>query len=194
MVVSAVLVFMGQKNKSLSPDYSGAPVEASDAVGTTAVSVTATVAYDRPAEWVELADYIDLSPMTSGLPAGIRVNGAHFTGEPGVDVPQLVMLYEGDPGAGPLQSLTAELEDFVDGVKESAPDIEASDPEPYSTSNGLDGYRIDYSATVEGFPTENAAVMVGHGRRVVIVQWTSYEGPIDEAGLLALTESLRVDE
>jgi hypothetical protein len=104
------------------------------------------------------------------------------------------MVYEGDPGAAPVRSLRGELSDFIDGVGAAASDLESSEPEQYSTSNGLDGYRVDYSATVEGFPTENSAIMVAHGRRVVIVQWTSYEGPIDEAAFLTLVESLRVDE
>lgn|GEM_PF-5074880 len=194
VVGSAVLTFVGQRTKAFSPDYVGAPVEASDAVGTTKVSKDATVAYEQPAAWVDVQDYVDLSAFTVGLPDAIWIDGAHFTSEPGVTVPQLVVIYEGEPQESMSRGLRAELNSFVAGVADSGVDVEVSEPEAYSTANGLEGYSVDYSGVVEGIDTQNTAIMLGHGRRIVIVQWTSYDGPVDDAAIAALTETLRIDE
>ncbi len=192
--IGAAVAFVGQQTKGFSPDYSGTEVEASDAVGSVVVSGTATVAYNKPVEWVEGADYFDTSALSTTFTKGTSLVGVHFTADPNVTTPQLVVVVEGSPEAAAYGTLEDAFNGYFKGVASTGADFEPPAPEPYSTVNGLEGYVGSFDATISGTATSNRLAVVGHGRRLVMVQWTSYSGPVDEAAMDLFLESLRVDE
>lgn len=194
MVVVAFVAIKGQIAPSYSAGYTGAPVEASDAVPPAVVSDSATVAYDADPEWVEAADYIDLSKVTASLTQGTALLGMHFTSDPDVKTPQLVMVLEGAPDAVPVGSLDKATTDYFTGLHNSGAVFVDPPSTAITTANGLEGRRAEFEAKYGDTPVQNVAVILAHGRRFVFVQWTSYSGPVDEAALTALIESIRIDE
>lgn len=192
-VVSAALETFEPKESTLSPDYSGAPVEASEASATLVVSSEGTVAYARGASWVEAQDYIDLSSQLAGLDPRTTLTGAHLTADPNVDVPQLVMVIEVASDATSTAYLSGLMDGYFDGIEPTGSNLSKGERQPLTTNNGLEGYRQDFSMDFNEVPTVNTAIAVGHGARAVMIQWTSYLGPVDEAALDELVQSLRVD-
>jgi hypothetical protein len=193
VVATGVAVFRDQ-TKAFSPDYTGAPVEASDAVGDVVVSDSGAVAYAKGPGWVEASDYVDLTAATAELGEGVSVVGIHFTGDPAAAVPQLVLVLEGDPSGSPTGTLKEALDDFLGGVAASATTTEEPVIAPYETANGLQGYVADFGFTASGVDMTDSVLVLGQGRRVVFVQWTSYEGPVDTATRDAFVDTLRIDE
>ena len=192
--VVAVLAFVGQQTKGFSPNYTGTPVEASDEVGDTVVSDSATVSYNLPPEWVDANDYADFSSVTAGLPPGQTIVGIYFTSEPGTPTPQLVTVFESSPTASGIGTLSQTVDGYFGGLRSSGATFTEPVVGPYSTPNGLEGYVADFPVTVAGTPTEFSAVVVGQGRRVVFVQWISYDGPVDTVARDSFISSLRVDD
>ena len=193
-VVAGVLTFVGQKTKGFSPNYTGTSVEASDATETVVVSDTATVAYTKPAEWVEGSDYFDTSAMTTTFTKGTSLVGVHFTADPNITTPQLVVVVEGAPEAAAYGTLEDAFKGYFNGVASTGADFDRPEPERYSTTSGLQGYIGSFDATISGTATSNRLAVLGHGRRLVMVQWTSYSGPVDEAAMDVFLESLRIDD
>lgn len=193
-VAAAGALFLGQQNKAFSPNYSGAPVEASDAADLTVVSDTATVAYDIPPEWVEGADYFDTSSFSAGLEDGQSVVGIHFTSDPSLATPQLVVVFEGAPATTTLVTLDQALDQYLAGMKLSGVAFDEPVIGEYSTPNGLEGYVADFKPTMSDTATEASVVVLGQGRRMVFVQWVSYDGPVDTAARDAFLAGLRIDD
>jgi hypothetical protein len=190
---AAYFVFM-RATEPMSPNYSGAEVEASDAVGSVVVSSAATVAYNVPTAWVDANDYVDMSSAVAELDEGTSAVGMYLTADPNVSMPQLVMVLEAAPEATGFLPMDMQVQQYFFGLRASGATFEEPVPVAYSTLNGLEGYEANFDASFGELPTFNSVVALGHGDRIVFVQWTSYEGPVDIEARNLFLESLRIDE
>lgn len=194
VVAAGVWTFL-KVSEGYSPDYAGAPVEASDASATTIVSDEASVAYSIGADWVETGDYVDPASLTAGMPEGMSLVGAHYTADPTVAVPEGVLVFEAAPEAGVMGSLDPAITGMVDGMRSSG--IVVDDyptPTDYTTANGLEGITAVFDAELMGTPMTLHVAVLGHGHRTVLVEWMSFNDADGEAGFTAIVESLRIDE
>ena len=198
-VVAALVVFIIPKLSSMSPDYTGAPVTASDVASEGALLVLSsgdTVAVETPEGWVDAATYVDIAEMSAGLPAGMEWLGVWFTSAPsGTSPPQLVMVAEAKSQAVGIGSLSDLQNQVIGGASASDGVSGVGDTTDVILANGLEGKRTTVTIDVSNGMTATMVVATfGHGRRLALVMWTSYSGPVDEAKLQALIDSLRIDE
>ena len=182
----------------MSNDYAGAPVTASDvasAGNTEITSSTETVGLEIPQGWVNAADYMDVSGVSAGLPGGMGLVGAWFTGVPnGTSPPQLVMVLEAASSAAGLGSLSDFQAQAITGLSTSDGFSGVGATSDVTSTIALEGKRTTATIDVcKGVTATMAIETFGHNRRLALVMWTSYSGPVDEAALQALTDSLRID-
>ena len=197
-VIAALIVFIIPKLSPMSPDYTGAPVTASDVASEgalLALSSGDTVAVEIPEGWVDAATYVDTAEMSVGLPAGTEWLGVWFTSAPsGTNPPELVMVAEANSQAAGIGSLSDFQNQVIGGASGSDGVSGVGDTTDVTLANGLEGKRTTVTIDVgDGMTATMVVATFGHGRRLAMVMWTSYSGPVDEAKLQALMESLRID-
>jgi hypothetical protein len=196
----AGVVLVAGKFTPISQDYTGAPVTISDVASAgseSVISASETVAVEIPTGWHGLQEYADLESAVGTLPSGASLLGAWFTGAPETapTIPNMVMVMEMTPAAVGPGTMDDMRSQYLGGMKDSLPSLVLGASQDYATALGLEGDRTDatFEITEQNVSGTMAVIAVAHGRRFVLVVWTSYEGPIDEAALEAFTDSLRID-
>jgi hypothetical protein len=196
----AGVVLVAGKFTPISQDYTGAPVTSSDVASAgneSVISASETVAAEIPPGWHDVQEYLDLDSALGTLPSGASLLGAWFTGAPetATFVPQMVMVMEMEPAASGPGTLGDIQSQYLAGMRGTLSSLVFGPTEDYTTALGLDGKRTDatFELPEQGISGTVVVVAVAHGRRFVVVQWTSYGEPIDEQSLDAFTATLRVD-
>jgi hypothetical protein len=182
-----------------SPNYAGAPVAAGDTAppgNVEVISDATTVAFDIPTSWIDATTLVDFSSVHTPLPEGQSTIGTWFTGDPGTDASaQLVSLTEQAPTPGVRGRLDDLQQGVVDAASKSPSTTHVGPTTTFTTHIGLEGERTTISlALADGIAANMVNSALGHGRRLVFVSWTAYNGEPDQAALTALLESLRIDE
>jgi hypothetical protein len=182
----------------LSNNYTGAPVTAADVASagkTEVISSSDTVALEIPQQWVNAADYADLSGVSAGLPAGTGLLGAWFTAVPGgTNPPQMVIVFEAASSAAGIGSLSDFQNQAIGGLRRSDTFSGVDATTDVTSTNGLEGKRTTATLDMDqGITATTVLETFGHSRRLALVMWTSYSGPVDETALQAMTDSLRID-
>jgi hypothetical protein len=196
VVVVTLIVTVAARilSEGYSPDYRGAPVEASDAVpGEVVVAFEDTVAYSVEPAWVGAEGLVDLTALSRGLPADSAVVGAYFTDDPAAGVDEFVALVT-FPAASPAQPLDVGLDGFLHGATDATGGTITKAPQYFITDKRLEGFDATYVGSVQGIDFDVRSAILGHGDTTVIVTWMSYDGAVDEEGFQALLESIRIDD
>lgn len=183
--------------------YQGEPVTAADTAvngGTLVVSSDERVAFEAPAEWVDGSSVFDPGTAATGMPPGSEFVGVFLTSDLLMSdtVPSLVIVMEGTP-VGPVgaSALRTAHEGYLVGVQKGienqADTFWAEDSYAVTTALGLEGFRADVGATVQGTRVVASEFTFGHGDKMVFVQVMNYEGTADEEAISAVLDTLRID-
>ena len=199
LVVGGGIGLAGGFSPRLNVEYSGAPVEASDASdGATIVGLDDTIAYVPDAEWPNYTRYLEVEGVTGPAAVADDVVGVHsFKGSDGFTEIVVVLGHRTSPLDDPTARFAAILAEVyqIDVGELSGP------VRPVDTALGLDGavglldrplaQVLDQPPPEERLYTRFA--ILGRGSNAAIVEWIRFGAPADEAAFQRLIDTVRVD-
>lgn len=194
IVVAVVAIGFAVSQRSSpgsNPVYSGAPVEASDALdGVTIVGLDDTIAYVPEPQWREVTESFEFEGATGPAAVADDVVGAHtFDAPDGRGVFVIVLGHRGEPADDPKDRFAAVLTEVY-----SLHVAELTGPvQRVETAQGLEGAvgLFDRPLLEERLYTRFA--VLGHGSNSAIVEWISVGTPPDEAAFRRLLDTVRID-
>jgi hypothetical protein len=194
----------GALNADQNENYAGSPIAAGDSPilgDELIISDDGRVAFEMGADWVNAADYVDVSSLTDDLPDNASSMGAYFTADPIIAsvTPTMVLVLEGSEpdtlgGVNLERAHESALVGVVDSAKDAGYSPSTDDASPVTTALGLEGLVTVTSMDVDGVPMRIALYTFVRSDRVVFFQIATYTGSDDAATVALVTDSLRIDK
>jgi hypothetical protein len=175
-----------------NPAYSGAPVEAWDAVpGAVVVGFDDRVAYSIDPRWQTPPPGTSASPLEGLGPNAQLIDMYLATDLLDGHFSSVVVFAFDAPGGS--ESLEQQLTFLVGAIAASMDGSATQEPAPIETPYGLMGYEAALAGQTDGIPVEGKVTAVANGRTSVIIQTTTFYAPADIAAHELVVTSLRVD-
>lgn len=190
--VVVVAIVMRISFEPSNPAYSGAPVEAWDAVpGAVVVGFDDRVAYSIDPKWQTLPPEASASPL-DGLGPNAQLIDMYLARDFLDGDFSSVVVFAFDAPAGSV-SLEEQVKLFVGAITATTDGSTTQEPTPIETPNGLRGYEAAWAGQTDDIPMEGKVTAVANGRTSVIIQTMTFYAPVDIAAHELVVTSLRVD-
>lgn len=195
---------IGSMNGDQNENYVGEPVTAGDAptVGVDVlVSDDERVAFEVGADWVDAAEFIDVSAFEVKGNDDVETVGVYYTADPlsSAEAPSLVIVMAGSPtrelGSSAVEAThKGFLKGMTSGASEAEMDTTFADAAPVTTALGLDGLVTVARVNVQGVDVRLEGYTFVRSDRYVAVMVTNYSGKEDAAASSLVLDTLRIDE
>jgi hypothetical protein len=184
---------IGGSSRWPSAAYVGAPVEASDASdGQTIVGLGDTIAYIPDVRGRDVTSSVEIDEVTGPAANADDVVAAHTIarGDGGGTEFVIVLGHRGPSTDDPRARFEATLREVYELEVEDL----AGAVHPITTAQGLVGAVAVDHTKAGGIEIYVTRVILGRGPNTAVVEWTNAGGPVDDAILGRLLNSVRIDD